>query len=91
MPQATSQLLGRRLDNQALAQWQIQLGAFRLPSAPQKLFDSLSGQLSGKRPTFQQVGNVTRLLVGRYATAAEARAACRSLKARSGCLAVRTP
>lgn len=76
---------------QSAGPWQIQLGAFRVTSAPQKLFASFAGQLVGKQPTYEQVGNVIRLLVGTYATENEARAACKSLKFRSDCFALRSP
>ena len=65
--------------------WQIQLGAFRVAGAPQALYGRLSHQLGGKQPTYRQLGSLTRLMVGPYASKAEALATCRVLGSRQGC------
>lgn len=79
----------RRPMSPSPGKWQLQLGAFRSASAPHALFARLAKQLGGKEPTFQQVGGLTRLLVGDYETAGEARAACQIITQSSACLVVR--
>ena len=83
-PQATAPL------SSAKGRWQIQLGAFRVVGAPQALYDRLSGGFAGKKPTYREFGSLTRLLIGPYATKAEALAACRTLKAGQSCFPVQS-
>ncbi len=65
--------------------WQIQLGAFRNPGAPEALYRRLSPELGGKQPFYNRVGSLTRLLVGPYQTRAEAMVACNKLGADQPC------
>lgn len=72
----------------ASGNWQIQLGAFRDPKGGPTLFARLAPRLPGKQASYRPLGSLTALLVGPYASQAEARAACRSLGPRQGCLPV---
>lgn len=69
--------------------WAIQLGAFSRPGAPQALYAKLATRLGDKDPIYVPVGAVTRLLVGPYASQAEAQAACRRISDAVPCLALR--
>ena len=71
-------------------QWAIQLGAFRQPGAPQALFAKLAMRIGDKQPSYVPVGVYTRLLVGPFDSAEEARSACRNLGLATPCLAVRS-
>jgi TPR repeat protein len=70
----------------ATGPWRIQLGAFRRAGAGQELFARLSPRLPGKQASFVPMGSLTRLLVGPYATLAEASAACRALGRQQACM-----
>jgi outer membrane protein len=69
--------------------WAIQLGAFARPGAPQALFARVASKVGTKEPTYLLVGKVTRLLVGPYASYAEAQSACRALGPGTPCLPAR--
>jgi outer membrane protein len=69
--------------------WAIQLGAFARPGAPQALFAKLASRVGGKEPIYLPAGRVTRLLVGPYASRAEAEAACSGLGASTPCIPLR--
>ncbi|WP_338502686.1 TolC family outer membrane protein [Sphingomonas kaistensis] len=69
--------------------WVIQLGAFARPGAPQALFAKVASRVGGKEPIYLPAGRVTRLLVGTYASRAEAEAACSSLGPATPCLPLR--
>lgn len=70
--------------------WRIQLGAFRRPGAGQELFARLSPRLPGKQASFVPMGSLTRVLVGPYATLAEASAACRALGRQQACMPIKS-
>ena len=70
--------------------WRIQLGAFRRPGAGQELFARLAPRLPGKQASFVPLGSLTRLLVGPYASLADANAACRSLGRQQACMPVKS-
>lgn len=71
--------------------WRIQLGAFRQPGAPQALFARVAPRLPGKQASFVPSGGLTRLLVGPFASSADAAAACRLLGRQQPCIPVRAP
>lgn len=71
--------------------WKIQLGAFRQPGAGQALYGRLAPRFPGKQPAYVPAGSLTRLLVGPYASLADASAACRALGSQQACLPVRAP
>ncbi|NJC04509.1 outer membrane protein [Sphingomonas kaistensis] len=73
----------------APGRWAIQLGAFARPGAPQALFARLATRVGPKEPSYVPAGSVTRLLVGPYASRAEAEAACRGLSGATPCYPVR--
>ena len=66
--------------------WRIQLGAFRQPGAGQALFARLAPRLPGKQASFVPLGSLTRVLVGPYASLADATAACRALGRQQACI-----
>ena len=63
----------------------VQLGAFARDGAAQSLFASLRSEsvFEGKQPLYREVGNVTRLRVGPFASNREAQAACAAMQRRS--------
>ncbi|GAA0727635.1 SPOR domain-containing protein [Sphingomonas japonica] len=72
--------------------WRIQLGAFRDAGNARDLWSSMSkvSALSGTQPDYQKAGAVTRLVVGPFASSAEANQACAAVKRAGGqCLPVR--
>lgn len=69
--------------------WAIQLGAFARPGAPQAVYSRVASRIGAKSPIYLNAGRVTRLLVGPYASRAEAEGACRSLGAATPCLPLR--
>lgn len=78
------------LQASASGAWRIQLGAFRRPGAPQALFARLSPRLGGgKQAAYLPSGGLTRLLVGPYASSADAASACRTLGRQQACIPVR--
>ena len=68
--------------------YRIQLGAFRTAGAAQALYARLEPRLLGTRPTYLALGSLTRLIAGPFASAASAKAACRSLGTRQACFVV---
>jgi len=62
--------------------WKIQLGAFSVARNADKLWDQLSSrsQLAGRRKLLFQVGGLTKLMAGGFASQAEAARACQALK-----------
>jgi uncharacterized protein len=81
-PKTTSQV-------STTGEWRIQLGAFRQPGAGQALFARLSPRLPGKQANFVPLGSLTRVLVGPYASLAEASAACRALGRQQPCMPIK--
>ncbi|MFB0613438.1 SPOR domain-containing protein [Aurantiacibacter poecillastricola] len=73
--------------------WRVQLGAFGVPGNAQRLWDRVSrrDEVSGRERLFIPSGRVTLVQAGGYASQAEAREACSSLK-RAGfeCLVTRS-
>jgi len=60
--------------------WRVQLGAFGDPGNARKLWAQVGGRFPGRQPYFVKTGNLTRLLVGPYASRAAAADACGSVK-----------
>ena len=60
----------------ASGNWRIQLGAFSQRSSAERLFDKLSGKLSGRQAYYVPAGQVTRLQVGPFESRAAASVAC---------------
>jgi len=65
---------------QASGAWRIQLGAFGDPSNARKLWSSVGSRFAGRSPSYVKAGALTRLLVGPFATRAEAARACGPIK-----------
>lgn len=63
----------------------VQLGAFSRDGAAQSLFASLRTErvFEGKQPFYREVGSVTRLRVGPFASNREAEAACAAMERRA--------
>jgi hypothetical protein len=70
---------------QSSGPWKLQLGAFSVRGNAERLSTALQGRrdLAGKDFQLVPTGRLTRLLVGGYASQAEAQAACKALE-RSG-------
>ena len=66
--------------------WAIQLGAFGEPGNAQKLWAKVSGNYPRRDVSYVRAGRLTKVLVGPYASRAQAQAACRSV---NPCLPVR--
>ncbi|MEG3124763.1 SPOR domain-containing protein [Sphingomonas sp. GB1N7] len=60
--------------------WRVQLGAFGDPANARKLWTQMGGKFAGRTPYYVKSGTLTRLLVGPYATNAEAARACAAIK-----------
>jgi cell division septation protein DedD len=60
--------------------WRVQLGAFREAGGAQTMWSQVRGKFPGRSPEFVQAGAVTKLLVGPYASSAEATRACSAVK-----------
>ena len=60
--------------------WRIQLGAFGDPSNARKLWSNVGSRFPGRSPSYVKAGALTRLLVGPFATKAEAARACGPIK-----------
>ena len=56
--------------------WRVQLGAFGDPGNARRLWGQVSGRFSGRQPYYVKAGSLTKLLVGPYASRAEAAASC---------------
>ncbi|RYD91486.1 MAG: SPOR domain-containing protein, partial [Sphingomonadales bacterium] len=56
--------------------WRLQLGAFGDPNNARKLWGQVGGRFPGRSVSYVKQGNLTRVLVGPYASRAEASGAC---------------
>jgi uncharacterized protein len=70
--------------------WRVQLGAFRVDGAAQRLFAQVSPRLPGKQPSYPRFGAMTGLMVGPFSSRAEAQAACRSLGSAQPCIPIKS-
>lgn len=66
--------------------WRVQLGAFRETGGAQAMWGQVRGKFPGRTPEYVKAGAVTKLLVGPYASSAEASRACAAVKS---CLPVK--
>lgn len=66
--------------------WRVQLGAFKESGGAQSLWSQVRAKFPGRNPEYVQSGSVTKLLVGPYASSAEASRACSAVKS---CLPVK--
>jgi cell division septation protein DedD len=66
--------------------WRVQLGAFRETGGAQTMWSQVRGKFPGRSPEYVQAGPVTKLLVGPFASSAEATRACSAVKS---CLPVK--
>ncbi|HEV7290573.1 SPOR domain-containing protein [Sphingomonas sp.] len=66
--------------------WKLQLGAFGEAGNAQKLWSQVGGRFPGRKVSYVKSGRLTKVLVGPFASSAEASAACRGL---SPCVPVR--
>jgi uncharacterized protein len=64
----------------ASGNWRAQLGAFGEPGNAHKMWSQIGGRFPGRQPYFIKAGNLTRLLVGPFASKAEADRACAAVK-----------
>ncbi|UYY77698.1 SPOR domain-containing protein [Sphingomonas sp. R1] len=69
----------------ATGPWRVQLGAFATPGNAEKLWGQVRPRFPGRQPFYPKSGTLTRLLVGPFATRAEAEKACGAL---APCMAV---
>ncbi|WP_033921326.1 SPOR domain-containing protein [Sphingomonas sp. 37zxx] len=78
VPGATPKLVAARTSGD----WRIQLGAFRDAGNARSLWTKVSGigALAGTKPYYVKSGEVTRMLVGPFASNAEAARACAAVK-----------
>ena len=60
--------------------WRVQLGAFRDPDGARRLWSQVGGRFPGRQPYYVKSGALTRLLVGPFASSAEASRSCGSVK-----------
>lgn len=60
--------------------WRVQLGAFRDPDGARRLWSQVASRFPGRQPYYVKAGTLTRLLVGPYATQAEAARGCGSVR-----------
>jgi cell division septation protein DedD len=66
--------------------WKLQLGAFGDPGNARRLGAQMSGRFPGRQISYVKAGNLTRVLVGPFASNAEASSACRGV---GSCVPVR--
>lgn len=66
--------------------WRIQLGAFATPGNAERLWAQLRARFADRQAFYPKSGQLTRLLVGPFASQAEAQKACGAIKP---CMAVR--
>ena len=66
--------------------WRVQLGAFREAGGAQTLWSQVRSKFPGRAPEYVESGAVTKLLIGPYASSAEATRACAAVKS---CLPVK--
>lgn len=69
----------------ASGKWRLQLGAFATPGNAEKLWAQVRTRFPGHQPYYPKSGALTRLLVGPFASQAEAQKACGAVKP---CMAV---
>jgi len=60
--------------------WRVQLGAFKDAGNARRLWGTVSGKFAGRQPYYEQAGANTRLLVGPFASSAEASRACAAIR-----------
>ncbi|WP_010543318.1 SPOR domain-containing protein [Sphingomonas elodea] len=65
--------------------WRVQLGAFATPGNAERLWRQVRPRFPGRQPFYPKSGQLTRLLVGPFASRAEAEKACGALQP---CMAV---
>lgn len=70
----------------AIGNWRVQLGAFATPGNAERLWGQIRARFPGRQPFYPKSGQITRLLVGPFASQAEAQKACGAIKP---CMAVR--
>lgn len=70
----------------ATGSWRVQLGGFAVPGNAERLWAQMRSRFPGRQPFFPKSGQITRLLVGPFASQAEAQKACGAIKP---CMAVR--
>ena len=66
--------------------WKLQLGAFGDPGNARRLGAQMSGRFPGRQISYVKAGKLTRVLVGPFASNAEASGACRGI---GSCVPVR--
>jgi len=59
--------------------WRLQLGAFGDPGNARKLWGQLGSRFPGRQVYYVKAGNLTKVLVGPFASRAEAAGACRGV------------
>ncbi|WHU03238.1 SPOR domain-containing protein [Sphingomonas sp. NIBR02145] len=59
--------------------WRLQLGAFGDPGNARKLWSQVGGRFPGRSVSYVKAGSLTKVLVGPFASRAEAAGACRGL------------
>ena len=59
--------------------WRLQLGAFGDPANARKLWGQVGGRFPGRSVSYVKAGSLTKVLVGPYASRAEAAGACRGV------------
>jgi len=64
----------------ASGSWRVQLGAFRDPDGARRLWSQVSSRFPGRQPYYVKAGALTRLLVGPFASQAEAARGCGGVK-----------
>ncbi|WP_448661098.1 SPOR domain-containing protein [Sphingomonas sp. CJ20] len=60
--------------------WRVQLGAFAEAGNARRLWGQIGGRFPGRQPYYVKAGALTKLLVGPFASRAEAMRACGSVK-----------
>ncbi len=60
--------------------WRVQLGAFGDPNNARKLWSQVGGRFPGRQVYYVKQGNLTRVLVGPYASRADAASGCGSVR-----------
>ncbi|HVJ01022.1 MAG TPA: SPOR domain-containing protein [Sphingomonas sp.] len=59
--------------------WRVQLGAFGDPNNARKLWAQVAARFPGRQPQYVKAGTLTKLIVGPYASRADAAAGCRGV------------
>ncbi len=60
--------------------WRVQLGAFGDPGNARRLWGQVGGRFPGRQPYYVKAGTLTKLLVGPFASRAEAAGACGAVR-----------